>query len=449
MGFVFVDVDNPDDELQPGKRRLGGRKSRKVSAFKRLLSAQGVPLLDAPRLPRSMYNDVVAFSKQMPATIADLKRLSYKGAALGLGAASSLISRTGDTEPDIRVFQDHTRRYLEAAALVYESAYLLIRQHRPKAVLVFNGRFACSKAIAEAARQLQQVCLFHERGATFDRFEVSDKPTHDSAHIRQCIRQSWEQALSGREEIGRAYFHRRRAGDGIGWVSFVDGQIGGSVPPRKENQRLVYFSSSDDEYAAISDLIQHRLFKSQRHAVRFLIEWVEQQSGVELVIRVHPHLQHKSGRDNEWWNSLHGVNVTLVPSSAETDSYALAESANAVLTYGSTMGVESAFLGKPVILLGDSLYSGFDCVYEPATLDELQSLLALPALKPLPPENCLPYGHYYLTFGRPYHFYQPTGLLKGTFMGVELSAEPELVRQLKRSLPGRLLRKLLTRQIRK
>ena len=445
VGFAFVDVDNPDD--MPAhpllELFLGGRKHRKVNNLRRLLSVQAVGQIDEPRLPDSSCRAAANFAKHRVATLDDLKNLSYKGAPLGRGVASSLISRTGDPEPNPRAFRDLISRYLGASALVFEASYLLIRHHRPKTVLVFNGRFACVQPIVEAAKQLQVGCLFHERGATFERYEIFDKPVDDIVYARQCIRNAWDRAGTDRGELGRSFFYRRRNGDGIGWTSYTDGQERGLVLPRGASRRLVYFSSSDDEYAACGDLVEHPLFDSQKHAVHFLIDWVGRQTEIELVIRVHPNVQERSVRERGWWNSLTGANIRLESSAARTDSYALAESADTVLTYGSTMGVEASFLGKPVILLGDSAYRGFGCVYEPKTLDNLQALLAQAALPPMPQETCIPLGYYGLTFGREYRRYQPSDFFHGLFMGVDLAEEPELLRRFRMSPAGRAVKKIL------
>jgi hypothetical protein len=317
----------------------------------------------------------------------------------------------------------------------------MIRQHRPKAVLVFNGRFACTRAVCEAARQVEVKCLFHERGATLERYAIFEKQFNDLEYWCQCIRDAWDQASSDRGEIGRSFFTRRRNGDGIDWTSFTVGQKRGLVPVRGAGRRLVYYSASGDEGVYESRFMARRLFESQRAAVLFLIDWVGRQDNVELVIRVHPRVQELSARERNWWDSLKGKNVRLEAARSRTDSYALAESADLVLTYSSTMGVESSFLGKPVILLGDSTYRGFDCVYEPDTFEQLQTLLAQTALPPMPPETCIPYGYFHLTFGHSYQFYQPTDLFEGSFMGVVLSEKPELLRRFLASRTGRALRK--------
>jgi hypothetical protein len=405
-----------------------------------LLKSHGVAWIDPPKLSVARRRAASEFATQDIMTIDDISKLFYRGAPLGMGVASSVISQLYDPAPDVAKFKGLIARNLKASAMVFEFASALIREHRPKAVLVFNGRFACSKPIVEAARQLKVECLFYERGATFERYIVQQNPIHDLAFQRRCIAETWTQAGPERAEVGRSFFARSREGDGIGEQSYTGDQIRGVVPPRRLGRRIVYFYSSDDEYAAVETVQPHTCFRSQRQAIEFLVDWTRRQPDVELVVRLHPNIKGKPESDPHYWDSLQGHGVTVDPPDSKTDSYALAESADLVLTWWSTMGIEAAFAGKPVILLSDSPYRGIDCVYEPHTLDEVVALLGQRGLPPKPPENCLPYGFYAVTFGTRYRFYQPGSLYEGLFMGVKLTMEPEYLHRFRMSSLGRRLR---------
>jgi hypothetical protein len=74
-------------------------------------------------------------------------------------------------------------------------------------------------------------------------------------------------------------------------------------------------------------------------------------------------------------------------------------------------------MGKVAILLGDALYRGLDCAYEPRTIAELECMLDDSTLLPKPPGNCLPFGYERLMRGTPYRFYQPVSVLEGSFFG--------------------------------
>ena len=439
VGFVFLESDNPDNELSRLSRLFGAGHWRKVEALKSKLAGQGVALPDQPELSPSLLRETSTFARQRVDSIAELKTLHYKGAALGMGAASSLISRTRDSEPSLTQWRRTLVRYLQAAALTFEQSRMLVTQYRPASILIYNGRFACNKAIAEAARLSNIECTYHERGATLDRYELHERPVHDLASVRKRMLEAWDRAGDDRTQVGRSFFERRRQGDGIGWISYTGAQRAGTLPPRMHRRRLVYYSSSEDEYAAVGDLVKHRLFASQRLAVEFLVDWIGRQADTELVIRVHPHLRRKSDQDRGWWHGLQGTNVILVRAGDPTDSYALAQSADLILTYGSTMGVEAAFMGKPVILLADSAYQGLDCAHEPGSQLELLQMLGDRELPAKPVAHSLPYGYYLLTYGRRYRFYEPTSIFNGKFMGVELSTDPDALRRFKASVLGKTL----------
>ena len=442
VGFAFIHVDNPDLGEPSLRGRIRGENPKnKVARLMRLLRSQGVTSIETPELPAATRRLAREFATQhivRIATIDDVRRLLYKDAPLGIGIASSLIHHTQDPLPDVTRLRGLIARYLSASATVFESAFALIREYRPKTVLAFNGRFACTKPIVEAARQLEAECLLHERGATVERYIVRRGSLHDFALDRRCIAEMWAQAPAERAEVGRSFFARRRQGDGIGWQSFTGRQRQGFVSPRRHSRRIVYFSSCNDEYASV-DARPDTCFDSQRHAIEFLVEWTRDQPDAELVIRLHPNLQGKPDSDPRYWESLREQNVIIEGPESETDSYALAESADLVVTYGSTMGVEAAFLGKPVLLLCDSRYSGLDIVYEPKTPEEVVALLCQSALPPKPIENCLPYGYYALTFGTPYRFYQPKSLFEGSLMGITLTMDHDYWLRFRKSSVGQCL----------
>jgi hypothetical protein len=374
----------------------------------------------------------------------DLLALSYKGARLGFGVASSLISSTGESAPDLSAAGAKIARDLRVSAEVFESARALILAHQPKSILTFNGRFACSKPVVEAARLAGVPYQVHDCGALFNRFDVQHDSLHDTGKERQRLLIRWANGPLNKADIARTFFERRRAGDGMGWQSHTINQMPGSVPAARFPRRVVYFMSNDDEFSAIVDYSSHTIFASQRSAVEFLVHWARSRADVELIIRLHPMLVERPLSDRRYWESLkQGTNVLVDPPDSETDSYALAESADVVVTYGSTMGAEAAYLGRPVILLAESQYSGLDCVHEPHSLPELEALLNQTRLQAKPKENCLPFGYHSMTYGTPFQHYEATPRFDGAFMGTELTIYPQYLGAFIASPVGKQLLKVL------
>ncbi|NEO24147.1 hypothetical protein [Moorena sp. SIO4A5] len=430
-GFSFIYVDNPDDSRFPPNRRFKtlGKLSwkSKVRKLESILKNYGITILSEEFLSEKTQLTIQYYVQNAPDSLQELRTYNYKDAALGLSTVSSLISQTKCSHPDPDHHYALIQRYLRSSAIVYEKARALILKYKPQQIISFNGRFACSKGIFEAAKQLGVEVQYHERGATYDRYEMFDEPPHDYAYRREKIKTYWQQAGIDREELGHTFYKRKRQGDGIGWTSFTSEQQKGIVPEQRSNYRqIVYYSSSDDEYAAIGDLVKNPIFKNQREAIKSLITWVSNQIDCYLTIRVHPNLNKKSLKDRNWWNSLNGKNVQVIPPDSKVDSYALIDWADVVVTYNSTIGAEAAYWGKPSVVIGDNMYSGLGCVYEPRSEAEVYTLLENDTLAPLPQENCLPYGYYRLYSGITYNYYNPHSLFTGDFLGEPLSSATRL-----------------------
>ncbi|NEO24146.1 hypothetical protein [Moorena sp. SIO4A5] len=414
-GFCFIYVDNPHDRRSISKRESQrfGKRSWKQNVWKveSILRSYGITTLSDELLSEKTRLTIQDYVENAPHSLKELKAYKYNNADLGLATVSSLISETLCSNPDPDQHYPLIERLLRCSAIVYEKARKVIIKYNPHKIIALNGRSAPVKGIFEAAKQLDVEVQYSERGATYDRYELFDQPPHDMAYLREKIKTYWQQAGMDREELGHTFYKNRRQGEGIGSTHFTSKQQQGVVPGRRSNQRqIVYYSSSDDEYAAISDLVKHPIFKNQREAVESLITWVSNRMDCYLTIRIHPHLHRKSLEDRNWWNSLNGKNVQVIPPHSMVDSYALMDWADVVVTYGSTTGVEAAYWGKPSVLLGDSEYSELGCVYQPRSEAEVYSLLENDTIAPLPQETCLPYGYYYLCYGITYKYYDPDTL---------------------------------------
>ena len=79
-----------------------------------------------------------------------------------------------------------------------------------------------------------------------------------------------------------------------------------------------------------------------------------------------------------WREKLRNLDAQVIQPEEEFDSYALIESSDLVLTFGSTTGVEAVALGKPSLLLGESLYSGLKICLRLDKVEEIEEFLGRP-----------------------------------------------------------------------
>jgi hypothetical protein len=424
-GFCFIGDDltwkeYPEDD---GIRKFFFNMRSRINRFEKKLASQGITVLSQPILEKKTAMEIEKWALSFAGDVNSLKNFCYKRHALGLGVASSLISKYKDPDIDIKKLNFEVKYALIAAAVVYERALELIKLYMPDVILTFNGRFACCYPIVSAANEVGVKIKLHERGCDFRNYEVFESCVHSFEMLRERVVRHWDNASdktsAGRQ--GEDFFKRRREGDGLGWKSFTTHQTIGEVIPGIGKRRIVYFSSSDDEFAATEgEMVQKFEPVGQKAAVQRLINICREINDSELIIRVHPRVADCSVAELAWWLDLANQGVVVVPPLAKIDSYALAETAAVVCTYGSTMGVEAAYWGTPSILLGDSGYSGFGCCFEPESDVELKFLL-LNIPNHWDRIGCVKFGYYMVTFGKKFIFYKPTSLFDGTFLGDELS----------------------------
>lgn len=446
--WLGVDLSWSDWHLPKMLKFLGCSLERRVENFINILSRQGVKILDLPNLDLDRIKKTYEWASAFHGNIDRLKNYNYEGASLGMGAASSLISLHRDSEYSPQSRPEEVRLCLSTSALIFERALSIIRQQKPDIVITFNGRFATSKPIVSASEFLGIPVIRHERGSTFERYEIFLDAIHNYTYIRKRIAEYWIKTSSEKRVInGNNFFIRRRSGDGIGWYSFTSQQKNGCIPQRNpQKKQIVYFSSSDDEYSAVSDSFEPGPWKSQLDAVKDLIDICSKNSNLELVIRVHPHLAKKSNQEQSRWNELKGDGVCVISPKDKVDSYALLDSADIVVTYGSTMGMEAAYWGKPSILLGPCAYADTPPVITISAPIELGKLLDhLYELRPANRDLCLPYGNYYMSYGELFRYYKPKSLSEGEFLGQRLGWDPGYIYWLRKLGFGKIWRNFFTR----
>jgi capsule polysaccharide modification protein KpsS len=110
-------------------------------------------------------------------------------------------------------------------------------------------------------------------------------------------------------------------------------------------------------------------------------------------------------------------NVTVIEAGSDVDSYTLCEMADKVITFNSTMGVESVYWGTPVILIGRAYYEGLKCFYKPKDHEEVITLIKS-NLEVKNKTESLKYGYWQLRLGTEYRYYKSSGVTSGFYRNV-------------------------------
>jgi hypothetical protein len=370
-------------------------------------------------------------------SIEQLKSYQIENFDVGYATLSSLVSICRDPEPDLAKYRGLVERLVRGAIATFRQTQHYGSTQRPDLVYVFNGRFAATRAVLRACQSLGIECRIHERGCDQNHFQIfENRLPHDIDYMQARIRAAWSQAAGDprREAIAVSWFTDRVARVERNWKSFVKDQVVGRLPLNWDAtaRNVAVFTSSEDEFVSIGDSWRNRLYPSQLEALRSLIADLPRlDSRTRLTIRVHPNLRGVENSSTRGIMGLAGPRVAVIAAGDVVDSYELLRRSDAVVTFGSSIGIEAVFWERPSIVLGPSFYQGFPGLYEPDSHDALIGLLS----KLLPPQSdrsgALMYGYWFQTHGEPFKYFAPDGLFSGKYRGQLVYAD---------SRPGRWAR---------
>ena len=336
-----------------------------------------------------------------PPAIDDLPAYQVDGARVGIATLSTVVTLT--TVHPARDYAEYGSDFDSAwstanvsaqigrqvAALGYDEVYL------------FNGRHCYSRPFCDLLTDAGVRVMRYEQGATGNSYILSDKGVHlTEARLAMIEATPFDAAA------GHTFFESRLArssGDAAVWSAkfFTAGQSVGRLPSGVDGNRIVsFFTSSADEFLFVSDTPSSGQFATQMEAVVAVAEQAAQR-GVTLVLRMHPHLtyKHDSWR-REWdFDQLRAMGVLVVPPDDMVDTYALVRRSHCVFTFGSTVGLEAAYLGVACAAFGSTLTNLLGATTTIASVDDIGQMIDDPVVLGGAREAALRYASFVSTAG--------------------------------------------------
>lgn len=337
--------------------------------------------------------------------IRDFKSLRYKDFEVGYAVSSTYISSTRNHNP---VFDIKLRNFLDPlyndSLYIFDSTEVVLGQFNPKKILLFNGRLHISRPVLSLAQS---------KGISIDIIEIvggyGGKPIekvifknalpHDIYNNTKLINENWNLFSNEKLSIAKSFFENRRTGIEAGDKAYVKKQSLGRLPDNFNNQKqnVSIFISSDDEMAAIGKEWEWDfLGGTQLNAIKRILELFSENSNFHFYVRIHPNLSSIKFKYHTDYYSLEEIfkNVTVIPATSKISTYTLLEHSNKIISFGSTVGAEATYWGKPSILIGKTMYMNLNVTYNAQSEEELINLITNSKLAPKPSEGALKYGLY-------------------------------------------------------
>ena len=332
-----------------------------------------------------------------------LESYHYHGINIGIGCASSYISRTRDQNLTLnRITRPVLGRQLTSAKMVVDAVSNIFSKETPDVVYLFNGRGFINRAIIGTCNAKGIPYVTVEVGANDERVEEYLLSLPHSILARTKMMQDlWISAEPyERENVARSFFEKKRNGGVTNDKSYVKNQVPGKLPELPHGKTIIaIFNSSDDEIKSIGDEWSMSSEINQYEVVENLVERLAGED-VYFLLRMHPNLASvKAPWVKEWERIRKYKNCFFIDAKSKISSYEILDVADKVLVFGSTIGPEAVVAGKPVILYGNAYYEHLNITYRANSLSEVANLCMQP-LAPRDPEPALMYAYFLMRSGK-------------------------------------------------
>ncbi len=361
----------------------------------------------------------------LPQDIDTFKEIFYENFEVGYATLSSVVSVTRDPYLDPAKYDDLFTHFYSKSIELFEFFQLRLKQLKPDIVIVFNGRFAYTRALVRACDKLGIPFYTHERGSSIRKYMLFPNTLpHDISYFNSQVKNCWSNpvvAYDYKKRVAEEFYIERLEGINQSWFSFITNQSKELLPENlnNKNYNIGVFLSSEDEFIAIGDQWNNGLFKNQLEGLDYIINKIKSADNTHFYIRIHP-----NSKDLNTFISkvlkLASDKVTIIEPLSPVSSYKLLMQVDKVLTFGSTIGIEASYWGKPSINIGNSFYKNLNVTYNPVDHSELENTLNNKLLAPIMNEMVFAYGYYLKTFGFSFELYSPVGIMDGSIFGKSL-----------------------------
>lgn len=328
----------------------------------------------------------------------DLHDFQINGLPVGADIYSSLITFIGDIGFNPASHSELINKIIKDYMLSYETAKKYLDDYKFNLVYIFNGRFTSSKAWLRACGECNVEFVTHDRVGMPDRvLKIKKGTVHNPLQYPKLINNFWDKHKNNQIIVKEAedFFEERPQGKLTGWFSFVRNQKNKNLPANWDYNKhnVVIFASTEGEFAGLPETFINAPFKNQKEAYISILKEVEKiDSEIHFFLRIHP---NSFSEKEKWWeDQIYSTlkNLTIIKPDSEVSSYELLYQSNKIMVFGSTIGVEATYWGKPSIILSNAMYRNTGAAYEPGNLEEVIEILLNKNLPSLPREAALAYG---------------------------------------------------------
>lgn len=315
-------------------------------------------------------------------SVEELKAFTYRQVEVGNSILSLYYSVTRDLDMNrFDQFHAFALPLVSEICNLTDYMYTFIEKIKPDEIIVHNGRLYENRFIYDIARVMnihfKAVETVGGHGEPYAKMSYYDVLPQNLKNWTRLVKTTWEKSpltIEEKSKIGASFYERRRNGELVVDVKvYVANQKKGLLPegfdPSKRN--IAIYTSSQDEIVALgSDWNYDQLFQSQSEAIAYILQHTSKD--IHYYIRIHPNLKGINYKDHlDLYQYNEYPYVTVIPPESKVSSYDLMDACEKVVTFGSSVGMEAVYWGKPSVLIGHSGYEDMDICYHVKKLEDV------------------------------------------------------------------------------
>ena len=377
-------------------------------------------------------NEVTRFSEEIEAStsLTQVKNLNFKGYPIGYAIVSSLVSISRSSSFG-KLEVDRLKALAKTYIITVRHAENLFENNTYKKLIIFNGRFELTNAVISVAKKFEvDIKTMEVTGVSSRLIDFGLPGPFSIKAASKAIEGLWGTRSPNDKLEAEEFYINRRNGVKTNDQSFTTNQKNHFLPAvwKKDQFNIVIFGSSMDEFFSISPEWEFSFFQNQAEGVTHVFNASSTISNRKIYYRMHPNLNLLRSPDideEKLLNNYKGLDVIL-PGEA-IDTYELLDNADLVITFGSTIGIESVYWGKPQLMIGKSFYMNQPGIGLISSLDDLKRFFSGLALDYTvlerhiaPRDTALKYSNYLMKRGyedNVFSLNQPHASINGVTIG--------------------------------
>lgn len=346
-----------------------------------------------------------------------INNIIYKNSDIGTACLSTYINITRNQKPEITPeFKKMFDKLLDTAAMLTDTIENAIRILKPNKIVLFNSRIHTRKPIYRAAqnKKINYIVLDHDDfpgNKNIKKHKYVNSTPHSVENIYRTATVLWNKTENAKRiKLGTEYFERKLNGQTTDDISYTKKQNKNLIPQDWDSNKhnISIFNSSDDEFASLGKDWEYTFGKNIYITINDLLLRFISEKDFHFYLRIHPNLKNVSYYYHKvLYNLSKFENLTIIHPESKISTYSLLMKSDKIITFGSTIGIEAVYWGKPSILLRNSLYKFFGGNYMPESFEDLINLIKNKELQPLDNLAALKYGFFRNIQGEKFKYFDP------------------------------------------